>query len=104
MMTRKKYAEALLKTRDKKSRRMRIFVYYLILAIIFGLNTYVSNLATPLKLLPQTFLTVIMGFLICSIIATRYFKHCVDFIRWEDVEKCAEQGESDRPPAAITDR
>lgn len=86
----KKTAKELLKQRDPQSRRRLILQYSAVLLLLIVVNGYFSNLSSPLKVIPTTFTSVVMGYVILLIVAVRRFPYVADFIDWAKVEAAAE--------------
>lgn len=97
---RTKVANALLRQRDQHSRSRLILTYSVVLVLLFAAHSYFSNLSSPLKLIPQTFAAVAMGYVLLSIISLRQFKYVAEFIDWAKVTRTAEPTPSDHqePP------
>ena len=85
-----KVATALLRQRDERRRRRMILTYSIVLLLIFLAHSYFSNLSSPLRLIPQTFAAVAMGYIILCIISLRQFKYVAEFIDWAKVSRIAE--------------
>jgi uncharacterized membrane protein len=85
-----KIAKALLKQRDKKKRRKTAIIYFSALILCFLMHNYFSDLTTPLKVLPETFLAMIMGYIITVIISLWNFRVVSEFINWEKVTSASQ--------------
>src|SRR5688572_27712456 len=97
---RTKIAISLLRQRDERRRRRSILTYAVSLVLLFFANSYFSNLSSPLKLIPQTFSAIAMGYIILVIISLRQFKYVAEFIDWRKVTEIAE---SSAEPSGSTD-
>jgi hypothetical protein len=62
-----------------------IWRYAVGLVLLFIAHGYFSNLSSALKLIPQTFVAVAMGYVILSIVSLRQFKYVSEFIDWGKV-------------------
>lgn len=93
-----KVAKALLRQRDPQQRRRLILIYSGTLLVLFLAHGYFSNLASPLKLIPQTMTAIGMGYVILYILSLRRFNHLADFIDWAKVTESAE------PSAGVNER
>jgi hypothetical protein len=101
---RTKVAIGLLRQRDEHRRRRLVLTYAVGLVFLFVAHSYFSNLSTPLKLIPQTFTAVAMGYVILLIISLRQFKHVAEFIDWRKVVEIAEPNAAPNGgPAASVD-
>ena len=83
--TRSRIATGLLRHRNHGRRRALIGRYAVGLVLLFIAHSYFSNLSSPLKLIPQTFAAVAMGYAILSIASLRQFKYVSEFIDWDKV-------------------
>lgn len=64
--------------------------YSVVLLLLFLAHTYFSSLSSPLKLIPQTFFAMTMGFVILYITSLRQFKYVAEFIDWNKVAWAAD--------------
>lgn len=87
---RTKIAKALLRQRDQHRRRRLILIYSIGLLLLVLAHRYFSNLSLPLKLFPQTFAAISIGYVILYIISLRQFKYVAEFIDWAKVMEIAE--------------
>ena len=88
-------ARQLLRLADSRGRRHLILRYVLLLALCFIGNSLSHRWDSPLSLMPETFLAVLVGFWILSIMAVRKFPHVGKYIDWDAVERDAREGEGD---------
>ena len=97
-----KIAKGLLRQREVLQRRRLMLIYALVLFLLFVVHCFFSNLSSPLKLIPQTFTAIAMGYMILSIISLRQFTHVAEFIDWTKVIASAEAsgGGNAAPPVA----
>ena len=86
-----KIAQLLLSRRERNHRRRSIAWYSVWLVLAFSAHGYFSNLATPLKLIPQTLLAYLMGYLVTMIASVFKFPFLAEFIAWEKVSEVAER-------------
>jgi hypothetical protein len=93
-----KIAKALLSQHDQKKRNRQILVYVGALLALFFAHSYFSNMASPLKLIPQTMTAIGMGYVLLCILSLRRFAYVSEFIDWSKVKKSAEQGGPGQPP------
>jgi hypothetical protein len=101
---RTKVAIALLRQRDEHRRKRLVLTYALGLVVLFVGHSYFSNLVSPLKLIPQTFTAIAMGYVLLLIISLRQFKYVAEFIDWSKVTALAEPGAAPNGgPAASVD-
>lgn len=84
-MIKNRIAHALLRQRDVRGRRILLIKYAVLLALTFLAHTYFVNLATPLRLIPQTMSAIAMGYLLTALAAVRNFRIVAEFIDWEKV-------------------
>ena len=82
-------ANGLLRHRDAKRRRQLILMHWIALLLFFAAHTYFSNLSSPLKLIPQMFSAMAIGYVILSIFSLRAFKYVAEFIDWDKVAQTA---------------
>jgi hypothetical protein len=80
-----KVAKALLRQRDPQQRSRLILIYSAALLGLFLAHGYFSNLASPMKLIPQTITAIGMGHVISYILSLRRFGHVADFIDWTKI-------------------
>jgi len=90
-----KVAKTLLNQNDSKKRKRSTLIYIAVLVGLFLAHTYFSNMATPLKLIPQTMSAIGMGYVILLILSLRRFGYVAEFIDWPMVKKSAEQVSGD---------
>lgn len=83
-------AKSLLRQRDARQRKRQILGLAVLLVVLFLTHTYFANLASPLKLIPQTLAAIGMGYVILCILSLRRFTCLIDFIDWPEVTKSAE--------------
>jgi hypothetical protein len=79
-------ANSLLRQRDDKQRKKMIIGCLAGVIVCFCLHSYVSNFTSPLKLIPQTGLAFIMGYLVILGQSLQKFSIVAEFIDWEKVE------------------
>jgi hypothetical protein len=60
------------------------------LLFLFLAHAYFSNLSSPLKLIPQTFSAIAMGYVLLCVLSSRQFKYVAEFIDWDKVTEAAE--------------
>lgn len=90
-----KIAKSLLRQRDPIQRRRMIFTSALVLLLLFFAHGFFAELASPLKLIPQTFTAIGMGYIILQIIALRQFAYVAEFMDWAKVTEAAEPAKGD---------
>ena len=96
---RTKIARALLRQRDPRQRQRLLLRSYAAFLLFFAAYCYFCNLSSPLKLIPQTFTGLAMGYLMLSITALRQFKYVTEFIDWARVSAVVEpSGPADGSP------
>lgn len=84
-------AKGLLSQFDPKKRKRLTLIYVGALLGLFLIHCYFSNMATPLKLLPQTMSAIGMGYVMLSVLSLRRFGYVAEFIDWPKVKESAEQ-------------
>ena len=62
----------------------------MVLLLLFLAHAYFSNRSSPLKLIPQTFLAMTMGFVLLYITSLMQFRHVAEFIDWHKVAEVAD--------------
>jgi hypothetical protein len=90
-----KIAKGLLRQRDPIQRRRMILICSIVLLLLLLAHGFFSDMASPLKLIPQTLTAIGMGYLILQIVALRQFTHLVEFIDWTKVKEAAEPAHPD---------
>jgi len=92
-----KIAKALLSQHDVKNRNRQILVYVGGLLALFVAHSYSSNMATPLKLIPQTMTAIGMGYVMLSILSLSRFVYVAEFIDWAKVKESVDQDATGQP-------
>lgn len=64
---------------------MLIWRYAVALVLLFIAHSYFTNLSSPLKLIPQMFAAIAMGYVVLLIVLLRQFKYVSEFIDWGKV-------------------
>ncbi len=86
-----KVAKALLTQHDSKKRKRLNLIYLAALIVLFLIHNYSANIATPLKLIPQTMSAIGMGYVLTVILSLRKFAYIAEFIDWSKVNESADQ-------------
>jgi len=89
---RAKVAKGLLHQKDQHQRNRLVLVLSIALVVLFLADVCFANLSSPLKLIPQTFAAVAMGYVLLYIRSLRQFKFVAEFINWPKVTDAAESG------------
>jgi hypothetical protein len=82
-------AKSLLNQRDPGRRKRTALTCLGGLLALFLIHAYFSNLASPLKLIPQTFCAIGMGYALLYLLSLRRFEYVAEFIDWAKVKQSA---------------
>ncbi len=85
-----KIAKALLNQQEVRKRNRQILICVVALLALFAAHSYFTNLATPLKLIPQTMTAMGMGYVLLYIQSLRRFGYVAEFMDWEKVRESAD--------------
>lgn len=92
-----KVAQSLLNQHNSEKRRRSFFMYGAVFVILFFTHSFFSSMTNPLKLIPQTFSAIGMGYVILLILSLRRFGYVAEFIDWPSVKETAEEVSDGNP-------
>lgn len=90
-----KIAKKLLLQRDPNHCRKEILMYSAVILLLLLAHGIFSNFSSPLKLIPQTFAAIAMGWSLLCIFSLRQFPQIAEFIDWPKVIKATEPNDDD---------